>query len=266
MRQIPLILITLTLLPSTSWAQAEPRQSREDAASWNMPPLLYSSDPDYKYPRWVSASAALDANGSLNSEYFYPISLRTMREYLEAPEDHGCILVEEEYSSFYAPPDQSTLEKAVAASALITYAKVTGRDYGFHGSVPGQLVRVEPVETIRQRSKNLPEYFVFFPVGTFNVGAKTICKIDRRYAAVPEVGDHLLLLVAEYFHRDPAEPFIELGLPGTIITFSQDGKVSLPSALTDSDTQLAARRHSPTLAQDLLQTVRDYAKKARGGQ
>jgi hypothetical protein len=118
--------------------------------------------------------------------------------------------------------DVSTLPKRVRHATLILHAKATDFRYGFKGTTPGRLVRLEPLELLKGNEALLDEYFVFYPVGTFQVGDHKICKTDYRYPAVPEPGDEVVLLILN--RPNPDAPMLEPDLYGAESYFTLTGE------------------------------------------
>lgn len=246
MRPAVIVLTTLSIVllsgsPSAAGggrAEAEP-----------MPEVLHTEfdrSIGIEAPRWVSLEAAVGADGELIEERFHPNALVSLRSLLARPAEHGCIRQGAIYDDLVNPPDWTTVAKLVRNSALLVRGKVTGTAFGFQGGMPGQLIRLEPIEYLRGDSQPVESFYFFVPVGTFGIGGKVICKTDPRYAEVPDVGDEVL--VAEQHRRRPAESFIHTHLAPGLVTLHHDGTLSLPQAFRGED--------APRSVVDLLERVR----------
>jgi hypothetical protein len=163
------------------------------------PPALYSDLPGYdpSYPRWVAADAILNEDGTINEKLVHPANIDLLRDHLSIPPVDGCIRLEEFYDDLVVRADISTFAKRVHHAAMILHATVTDFTYGFKGTTPGRLLRLEPLDVLKGRETPLDDYFVFYPVGTFEVGDHKICKTDFRYPEIPEPGDEIVLVVPD---------------------------------------------------------------------
>lgn len=193
---------------------------------YDLPEILYSSNPDLMYPVWISADAAFNHDGELNEALFSAPSAKTIKGYLELPSSDGCIEVGEHYESIVDPHDRSSLRKSVHHSELVLQARVTAKEFGFHHYLPGQLLRVEPVETLRGKVF-LDHYYIFLPMGEFSAGPHKFCKVDSRYPTEPRVGDGVLLMIPSTFSTE--EQYLELQEASSIVVLQSDGGVSFPS-------------------------------------
>lgn len=198
-----------------------------------IPPVVFARLPHRSadHPAFVSASAAFAADGMVNTALFAPSAGAMLGRQLDRVDPlRDCIVLDEFYVDRVNPPDRSTLAKAVQTSELILQTEVVSRDYGFESSVPGQLLRVRPVEVFKGEAP-LPHYFVFLPVGTFEAGPHRFCKTDYRYPEPPEIGEQVLLLVPEVASRE--EPYLALDSEASIIAADEDGTVRLPLPFRD---------------------------------
>ncbi|MBV8199874.1 MAG: hypothetical protein JOZ15_04545 [Acidobacteria bacterium] len=181
-------------------------------------------DPPLPTPYWVSASAVLLPDGTLDSKRFHPAVARQIRDLLSQPEVNGCIHLGTVWEDYIDPQDRSSLEAAAASAELIFTARVVGATPGFAAEVPGTLLAVRPTEWIKG-DQRAAQYFVFFPIGDVSVGSKRICKTDNRYAALPRLGDEVLVFTQRSFN--PANPIIHVKNPGDLVTLRGD-EVLLP--------------------------------------
>lgn len=193
-------------------------------AEGEMPQILYVSNADAPYPRWVAAEAAFDSRGEVITDLCDPGSCIILKSLAETPPDpvKGCIEREEAYELLWDPPDRSTFSKSVKNSQLVFFGKVVNKAFGFMGGTPGQLIRVAPTRDFKG-VRVLDHYYFFFPVGNFMAGGYRICKIDRSYPIVPERGDEVLLMVPRL--EDPNEPLVDIwGGEGVVLVHKKPGE------------------------------------------
>lgn len=236
-----------------------------------IPPIIYSdSRTDYSgnlsYPVWVTADAAVTPSGELVEELFSKESrfqLGSMFKRIRPRQ--GCLRIEEFYTDYLSPPDRTSLEKAVRHSEAIATARVLGKDYGFNGSTPGQLIAAEVTESIRGPLQVGAVHYFVIPKGEFQAGSYNICKIDSRYAEPPQIGEEALLLVPDV--ENPDEPFLDLVWSTSLITFQENGNASLPHKFSLSRTatrqEVDATAREATKSQ-ILSLVEQYADPEHG--
>jgi hypothetical protein len=175
---------------------------------------------DKTYPTWVSAAAAVRPDGSLDPGLFHPVLWERLHNLLVEPRDpvRGCFPAGEVFRSWVAPPDISSLEATFRSSERVLRGRVVDREFGFDRGIPGQLLKVEVLETLKG-SNDLSAYFFFVPVGTFQAGKIKICKSDYRFPTVPVVGDEVVLLILQVAVGDP---FLDLRFEHGLIVLRGD--------------------------------------------
>jgi hypothetical protein len=240
------------------------------ASGGDMPQVLYSTRPEIEYPVWVAAEAALDPNGKVNRKLFAEWAANTIDSMFTTIEPvDGCIPVTAAYRQHgFMPPSRETVREAARNVPFALHGRVTGRSYGFNESVPGQLLRLEPIELLKGEPENIAEYYVFFPVGDFAIGDHRICKSDNRLPETPEVGDELL--VTDPWRVTKDDRFIETwGIQGLIV-IDDDGTVHLPKRMKLGGDGEATEENGPektaTEATEKLtkQRLLDFFRKAAG--
>jgi len=238
----------------------------------SMPQVLYSTRPEIEYPVWVAAEAALDPDGKVTRKLFAEWAANTIDSmFITIEPVDGCIPVTAAYEQFgVAPPRRDTIRAAARNVAFALHGRVTGKSYGFHEGFPGQLLRLEPIELLKGEPENLAEYYVFYPVGDFDVGDFRICKSDNRLPEPPEIGDELL--VTDPWRVTKDDRFIETwGVEGVIV-IENDGTVHLPKqvrlAREGETTEDAAGAGDKTTAEETEKLTREHLievfKKAAG--
>jgi hypothetical protein len=141
---------------------------------------------------WIDASDLLDAQGKVKSQRLDSIGAVLIPQLLASPAEGGCLHVEEVFADFVNPPKRDSLESASRGADFIAEGIVTGQAYGFYSATPGEMLRVD-VSSVWSGISPKSYYYVFIPVGTFNVGSTRICKTDRRYPDPPVLGDRMVL-------------------------------------------------------------------------
>lgn len=207
--QVRLLCAGLILLAgSASWA-AEPAPM----------PETFFADAEEQHPSWVSAGRVLTSTGEVDASLFPAPFSEQLRYVLNLPEKDGCLRLREVLISRIDPPVREDISQAVRTADVVILAQVTGLAPGFRLTEAGHLVRVRPAEVLKGQEKvTLDEYYFFFPVGSFTVGEKRICKIDERYPSLPEVGQEVLL-----FAFGPAtRPYLGIQDDGGIVVLRED--------------------------------------------
>lgn len=226
-------------------------------------PATYTADLpwyDQSKPTWVAAEVAFRADGSLDPALFHVSTADSLARNLDRPlkERATCVQYGEYRLSRTMPPDRSTFEKAVGNSELVLLARVGEMGYGFYFGVPGQLVRLEPVEYLKGQGKTrVAFHYFFYPAGTFDAGPYRICKTDEDLPASPiEAGDEVLLLIEELGDRQ--EPFLDLKSDETFLIVKPTGLVSVPKRFASD---LAGKLGEPAGRGSLLSYVREILRR-----
>lgn len=236
------LLVSLALFLGVSLQVAASSSAEREVASDPMPSIigppakdsLSATDDDapvLKYPTWVAAASAFNADETIDREYFSAFVADTIeRRIRQIPRlDNGCI----PYGSPKADVDHAyreRLDTAIQRSGWVLVGKVTGRELGFHAWSAGQLIRLEIEESLRGELRDREPLYVFFPVGAFVAGGHKICADDDRYPAPPEIGDRLVLAVDEPgWDLEPLTPLVDTGQHTGIITLPAAGEPQLPA-------------------------------------
>ena len=145
---------------------------------------------------WLSAEAATEGLAGVepknDGNEFEQLAWRF--EYF-AQEDGSCL----KYGSdgrTRGPQSDHSFEDVIGKARVVLSGIVNGRDYGFHGSESGQLLRVQ-VERILVGQEHLgdhDEVYVFYQQGSFKVGDVDICAGLTTPPAPPD-GTMILVLV-----------------------------------------------------------------------
>lgn len=244
---LPLLIVPLGFAHAGGAREAD-RQSDGP----KIPPVLYSSLLD-SAPVFVTAEAAIDARGELNTALLDPRAQSVLGNLTSDPwltrREKDCIEVEEHWVERVNPTDRSSLRKAARTADLVLEAVVLSKDYGFTvAGLPGQLLEVRVEEVLRGPAE-LDSYFIFMPVGTFRAGPYTFCKSDSRFPAPPSPGDRVLLLIPSV--PNPAEPFLDLRDEHSLVVIKGSGEVDLPRSFA-----LAADR--PLTRAELMTEIREF--------
>lgn len=197
-----------------------------------IPQVLYTSisKHDPAYPTFVAAAAAVNADGTINEKLIHPHAVDTLRGILDQDPVDGCIRTEEVWWDELEVPDRPSLDLAARRSHLVVVGTVIAREAGFRFFEAGQLIEVKVEEVIRGHAED-DRYFVFVPAATFQAGPYRICKIDRRYAAPPEIGERVVLLAPRA--QDIGDSFIDLVDGSGLIVLEGKSRVRLPKNFSD---------------------------------
>jgi hypothetical protein len=205
----------------------------------SMPQVLYSTRPEIEYPVWVAAEAALDPDGTVNRALFPEWAAKDIETNFGVEPVDGCIPIGAAYEQFgIAPPARDTVRAAARNVAFALHGRVTGKSYGFHTGIPGQLLEIEPIELLKGGPENLAVYYAFFPVGNVPLGDRIYCKSDHRFPYTPEIGDELL--VTDPWRARKDDRFIETWGPEGLIVIESDGSVHLPKHMKLGEDEEAA--------------------------
>lgn len=190
-----------------------------------MPRILTTQHPniDKTHPTWISASAATKTDGSLDPSLFHPYLWDRLARALEAPIDpvRGCIPQGEIFESWASPPDVSSLEATFRSAQRVLRARVVDSEIGFDRGTPGALFQVQLLENFKG-GDGLSTYYFFVPVGRVKAGKVEICKTDYRFAAIPKIGDEVVLLVPKAV---PGDPLLDLPFEQGLLVLGEDRTV-----------------------------------------
>lgn len=196
-----------------------------------MPHALYGRL-DARRPIFMEASDVLDENGNLRRDApLTTASERDLRDFLEhAPRQNGCIQVGNVYIDYLNAPQRPGLAKTIERSDFIVEARVVNRSYGFMRGIPGQLLRLSRLSTLKGVAPDYSNYYIFVPVGNFSVGPVHFCKTDTRYGEAPAVGDRLFIFGdKEWVDNDYINTIDEKGYVRALA----DDRLSLPRSMVE---------------------------------
>lgn len=125
------------------------------------------------------------------------------------------------FFDYLYPPQRKTLRDAVNRADFIMRGRVTGRSAGFYlkgGAIviPGQLLRIAPVEVLADSYHAQGQYYLFVHAGTVHVGSLDIEAMEPVVGEVPRLGAEVLLVVP-FGQRFDAR-LIECLTPETLIS------------------------------------------------
>jgi hypothetical protein len=229
--KLVIVMITSLLLggaPYPAWAAGGLPEARQGHPEQAIPEVIHLEE-DPPHALWVSAEAAFDSAGHLNTSLIHPHYLSTLQNHLSIPPEDGCIRLTEFFVDAPGNTDRTSPEKFVKNARFVLHAKVTDTAYGFKLSAPGQLLRLRPLAFLKGEKEAHDSYFVFFPVAAFQAGGRRICKTDSRFPAVPAVGDEIILSLP--YRPDPGSAYLSADIwgPDSFITLGS-GRVSLPGS------------------------------------
>jgi hypothetical protein len=213
--------------------------------------------PAGKYPFWVDASMFFKRDGQLDTALLTPEGQHVLQVVQTRPIEQGCVQAGANGEDLIDVPDRSSVEEATRTARLVILGKVTDKSYGLSIDVFGQMLRVEPQETLKGEPRHVPAYFVFVPVGNVQVGAVTVCKTDIRYPPAPDIGEQVLLFAPNDAdsQENQNEPYLEILDDGGLVTLHSDLSVSQPRRFQPSEPQAI-----PPTREDLLARIRRVAK------
>lgn len=162
----------------------------------SLPAVVYSASTSVAAPPlWVSSRVAFDKNADLRADLFEPGFRATLEENRAANTERGCrVALGAPVIGDYTPKDN--LDEVTASALTIVSGDVIGADTGFYNGTPGTLFQV----TVRDVAKSLGRFRrepgiarVFIAEATIPTPHGTICSRESFAAAIPAVGDRVLL-------------------------------------------------------------------------
>lgn len=198
-----------------------------------MPARIGSVDADRSWPVFVAAELAISPAGEISKELFHPAVTRILQNTLKEPIENGCIQVGEAFVQGTNTPRFDSLDSLVSNAEHVVLARITGSRAGFVHGVPGQLLRIVEIRSMKGDGAAGTGYF-FLPVARIDVGGLPICKSDRRYGRVPTPGDEVLIF-AESLREEAEELFFRLPNNGTgvIVVGAQGDPAEYPRLLRE---------------------------------
>lgn len=156
------------------------------------------------YPLWVSASA-FSFEAKTDRDLFPERKIRALEYFLSRPEnpETRCTPVDPYFDVYGDTPNPKTAKAVVRVEILHA-------EPGLGWGAPGTLFRGRLIEKFSGPEKqNLRRIYDFFaPVGRVDIGQRTLCPTDPRFASL-EVGDEAVLFIGEFFMGD--ETLVRVG-------------------------------------------------------
>lgn len=204
------------------------------------------------HPIWVSAEAAVTRTGEVDPRALDSRASDMLQQLFAETPAGECVHIGSMFECWMHVPLYGSLEAASAESKIVVVGRVEARRFGFFYGTPGQLLEITVTEAYRRaRGESRSAYFIFMPVGDFELGGRRICKTDPRYAEPPEIGDRVLVLADLTLASDS---IIWVAWPTQVVTIRRSGRVSLPARFRDAE---------GINANDLLDRVRSIVSESR---
>ena len=165
------------------------------ARAEDIPSILWSRH-DTSKAAWVSLERATLANGQIDWSLFGDLQSAILKRRVESHNGGGCVSI----GSLQKEPIDShvahDLKELAASSRGIYRGTVVASEMGFADGDPATLLAVRVDETIKPASEISTDgvLYVAYPVAEFSIDGVRICKSDERLAAVPKIGDDILVL------------------------------------------------------------------------
>lgn len=193
-----------------------------------MPKSIFTIDPGH--PHFLQADRVIDSSGRVRRDAdLSSLAERNLSDFLKLPRENGRIDVGEVYLDYVNAPVRRGLPGAIETADFIIEGKVVRRSFGFMEGVPGQLLRLATVETLKGTARDRSHfYYVFVPVADFTIGGLHFHKTDRRYGDAPEVGDTLIVFASDAFVTND---YINVIDQRGYVRELPNGRVMLPKAL-----------------------------------
>ncbi|HEY6141355.1 MAG TPA: hypothetical protein VI670_26670 [Thermoanaerobaculia bacterium] len=162
----------------------------------SLPAVVYSASTSVAAPPlWVSSRVAFDKNGDLRADLFEP-GFRTMLEANRAANaEGGCrAALGAPVIEDHAP--KGNLDEVTTSALTIVSGDVVGADAGFYNGAPGTLFQIAVHDVAKSMGRFRGERGiarVFIAEATIPTPHGTICSREPFAAAIPAVGDRVLL-------------------------------------------------------------------------
>ena len=188
-------------------------------------------------PLWVSSRVAFDKNGDLRADLFEP-GFRTMLEQNRAANaDGGCsAALGAPVTGDYAP--KRNLDEVTTSALTIASGNVVAADTGFFNGTPGRLFQI----AVRDVPKSLGHFRgehgiarVFIADATIQTPHGTICSREPFAAAIPAIGDRVLLF-SSFDPIDAERQILPVDARSQLI-IEHAGTLHVPAALRGTGSQ-----------------------------
>lgn len=166
-----------------------------DSIAEGIPPILWSRH-DTSKAAWVSLERATRANGEIDWNLFGDLQSAILKRRVESHKGEGCVSIGSMQKEPMDARIAHDLKELATSSRGIYRGTVVASGVGFVDGDPATLLEVQVDETVKPSPEISTDgmLYVAYPVAEFSVGVVRICKSDERLAAVPKVGDSILVL------------------------------------------------------------------------
>jgi hypothetical protein len=225
MKACRLLLCVLVILACTAvWAE----NTRKP-----MPTVMRDIVHGADVVQFVSADEAVSPTGELRADRFHPEVAKVVEGILDQTPESGCIRYGEVWIDRVNVPVRSSVDEAISTAEYVAEGVVTGHEFGFRAGEPGQLLRLSQLKIIYGDGPSTDQLFLFYPVATFKVGARIICKTDWRYGSdVPAEGERVILFALP---NQTFGQFVDVIDEAGVIPVRKDGALRLPERLAHPD-------------------------------
>lgn len=162
----------------------------------SLPTVMYSASTSLAAPPlWVSSRVAFDKNGDLRADLFEP-GFRTMLEKNRAANTDGDCRVALGAPVIGDYTSKGNLDEVTTNALTIASGDVIGADTGFYNGTPGTLFQVAVHDIAKSFGRFRGQQGiarVFIADATIPTPHGTICSREPFAAAIPAVGDRVLL-------------------------------------------------------------------------
>lgn len=188
-------------------------------------------DANAEYPLWVEAGSVLTPEGDPDPRDFSDFVQQAVRDMLA---DRNGWTIDPQCDaavtgSTYPLPRSTafrSFEEASERAELIARFELGTSRHGIaYGGIPGTLFQATPLETYRGRLR-YSEYFLFVPVGRFELAETRICAADPAYR-LPDAGAQIVV----FLPADSHDPVSQVLFPSQdTYVLADDSVVSVPYA------------------------------------
>ena len=169
-----------------------------------MPEILYFREHGDD-PFFVSPERLLLPSGEIDPDLYQPGYAAGIEAILELPDEDGCVHINVPSDYRHAPrPEWRDLASLIDTAEFVIVARVTGLAPGFRFDEAGTLVRFIAEEWLKGDDLwgAQDDRYVFFPIGEFTIGSRSICKTQGQWPQLPTLESRLVLLLEDnWFNR-----------------------------------------------------------------
>ncbi|MEM8963023.1 MAG: hypothetical protein AAGD38_16185 [Acidobacteriota bacterium] len=178
-------------------------------------------------PVWVRADFVFEPTGGVN-ETFVGSWIREQLEAMIPALTSGCIDQNDAWiiDTFGSEESWDTLQNGIDSTANIFVGTVTDAAPGLIGEFLGTLMKLDDSRLLKRHPdfKEADEYYFHISTAEFELDGKTFCVRDKKYPALPEIGERVILF--PYMRMSPRVMTTE-----AVVIERKDGTIEVSALL-----------------------------------